>query len=416
MRYSFKTMSQFQQRTLKEELEYEDLTVEQRQLMKNLTPPASSDMKSPDVVTPTKLNNSDDLSEDEEEWISNWQFERISVDKKTDTLHSVTSVNQDKSKLSVSSVDEGGVFYFQRIQQTTAVPAITSNPSVISASDSNIAVISQGSSSLSDFADDNQKLDCDQHDFFLDMTIDNDDLFADLEAAADSNDDSEISLDDLMDIDIEDDEQVGDHDDNFMRSLNTSQSSAAHDVNDFLNKSTSAASTALMNDDDIQMMSDDDGNAYNFSSPIATKETISSLHFASMPNSRSPTSVAHQSTLPLLPSACSMSSATTRPALQQMRMMMNELMDNGAMSRTRQNSRLPCAEGMDEMYLDTLRKLSASMERSKKTRKSLSIPMQTMQSSAHYSRSMCVNQIVQSVQASSQHVDTCLRSVSMMSR
>merc|ERR1711862_36642 len=82
--------------------------------------------------------------------------------------------------------------------------------------------------------------------------------------------------------------------------------------------------------------------------------------------------------------------ATTRPALQQMRKMMTDLMDKGAMPRSRRDSRLPCAEGMDEMYLDTLSKLSASMERSKKTRKSRSIPMQTMQSSAHYSRSMCV--------------------------
>jgi len=408
-------MSQSQQPTHHEALDYDNLMDQQRQLLKVMMPSTLSDIKSQNVVTPTRLHNSANLSEDEEEWISDWHFERISSGKKPENLNFATTAKQNKSKSDASTVDnEGGVFYFERIQQTLGVPVISSNPSVISASDSNIAVVSQVSSSLLDIADVNQKHDFDQHNFFLDMTIDNDDLFADLEAAADSNDDSEISLDDLMDMDVDDDQQVRDHEDNFMRSLNTSQTSALHDVNDFLNKSTSAASTALMNDD-IEMMSNDDDNVYNFSSPIATKETISSLPFALMPNSSSPTSVAHHMAPPLLPSACSMSSATTRPALQQMRKMMTDLMDNGAMPRSRHNSRLPCAEGMDEMYLDTLRKLSASMERSKKTRKSLSIPMQTMQSSAHYSRSMCVNQILQSVQTSSRHVDTCLRSVSMLS-
>jgi len=408
-------MSQSQQPTHHEALDYDNLMDQQRQLLKVMMPSTLSDIKSQNVVTPTRLHNSANLSEDEEEWISDWHFERISSGKKPENLNFATTAKQNKSKSDASTVDnEGGVFYFERIQQTLGVPVISSNPSVISASDSNIAVVSQVSSSLLDIADVNQKHDFDQHNFFLDMTIDNDDLFADLEAAADSNDDSEISLDDLMDMDVDDDQQVRDHEDNFMRSLNTSQTSALHDVNDFLNKSTSAASTALMNDD-IEMMSNDDDNVYNFSSPIATKETISSLPFALMPNSSSPTSVAHHMAPPLLPSACSMSSATTRPALQQMRKMMTDLMDNGAMPRSRHNSRLPCAEGMDEMYLDTLRKLSASMERSKKTRKSLSIPMQTMQSSANYSRSMCVNQILQSVQTSSRHVDTCLRSVSMLS-
>lgn len=412
-------MSQFQQQahrdTTVSAIDYDNLMDQQRQLLKDITPSTLSDVKAQLGVTSNKLDNSDDMqSEDEEEWISNWQFERIESVKKTGLTNSVGNEEQDK-KSDASAIDsEGGVFYFERIHQTPGIPAITSSTSVLSTSDSNVAVVSQVSSSLPDISDDNG---FDQHNF-LDMTIDNDDLFADLEAAADSNDDSEISLDDLMDMDMDDDQQVHDQDDNFMRSLNTSQSTALHDVNDFLNKSTSAASAALMSDEDFEMMNNDDhDNVYNFSSPIATKETISSLPFASLPTSSSPTSVAHQlAPPPLIPSACSMSSATTRPALQQMRKMMTDLMENGAMPRSRHDSRLPCAEGMDEMYLDTLRKLSASMERSKKTRKSLSIPMQTMQSSAHYSRSMCVNQILQSVQTSSRHVDTCLRSVSMLSR
>jgi len=412
-------MSQFQQRahhdTPGSTLNYNHLMDQQRQLLKDITPSTLEVVKSQLGCTTNKLKKSNDLqSEDEDAWISNWQFQRIESDKKPKVIDSVQTEIKNKTESDASGMEnEGGIFYFERIQQKPAAPIITSNPSVISTSDRNIAVVSQISSSLPEISDDN---DFDQHDF-LDMTIDNDDLFADLEAAADSNDDSEISLEDLMDMDLDDDQQVHDHDDNFMRTLNTSQNTSLHDVNDFLNKSTSAASAALMNDEDFEMMDNDDhDNVYNFSSPITSKDTIS-LSFSSLPSSSSPTSVAHHlAPPPLMASACSMSSATTRPALQQMRKMMTDLMDNGTMPRSRHDSRLPCAEGMDEMYLDTLRKLSASMERSKKTRQSLSIPMQTMQSSAHYSRSLCVNQILQSVQTSSRHVDTCLRSVRMLSR
>jgi len=413
-------MSQFQQQTYQDDpvatLDFENLMKKQRQLLKQMSPSTLCDgneTKIENTVTNNKQDKSDDLSSgDEEEWISNWQFERIAPDKKTEEINSDTTSANIKTKSDAPAVEnEGGVFYFERIQQVSTAPAISSQPSVISTSDSNNTVAPlQVSSSLMDIPDNDQKHDFDQHDFFLDMTIDNDDLFADLEAAAGSKDDSEISLDDLMDMEIDDDQQVHDHDDNFMRSLNTSQSSGLHDVNDFLNKSTSAASAALMNDDDFEMITD---NVYSFSSPITSKAT-SSLSFELNPHSNSPTSVAHRmASPPLMPSSCSMSSASTRPALQQMRKMMTDLMDNGNMPRSSHDSRLPCAEGMDEMYLDTLRKLSASMERSKKSRKSLSIPMQTMQSSNQYSRSMCVNQILQSVQTSSRHVDTCLRSVSM---
>lgn len=415
-------MSQFQKQTQLDSpvstLDFHNIMETQRHVLKDLPSTLSdfNDIKSMNNALTSKLDKSDDLSSgDEDEWISNWQFERIASDKKSEGIASVTNTPIQTKLGPRVAENEGGVFYFERIQPSSAAPAMSSNPSVISTSDSNIALAPQVSSSIADIGDDNQKHDFDQHDFFL-MTIDNDDLFADLEAAADSNDDSEISLDDLMDMDIDDDQHVNDHDDNFMRSLNTSQNPGLHDVNGFLNKSTSSASAALMNDDDFEMLANDDDNAYSFSSPTTSKDTISSsLPYFS--NTSSPTSVAHHMpSAPLLPSTCSMSSASTRPALQKMRKMMTDLMDNGTMRRARHDSRLPCAEGMDEMYLDTLRKLSASMERSKKSRKSLSIPMQTMQSSAHYSRSMCVNQILQSVQTSSRHVDTCLRSVSMMSR
>lgn len=397
-------MSQFQQAHQERPIDFENLMAKQRQLLNNITLSTST---AKNTVAANKVEKSDDMSSgDEGEWISNWQFERIASHKKP--TQGFNSIKTTKAKSDAPSVDnEGGVFYFERIQPTSTAPAISS---VISTSDTDNAVATQGSQ-------DNQKHDFDQDDFFLDMTIDNDDLFADLEAAADSNDDSEISLDDLMDMEVEDAQHAHDHDDKLMRSLNAS---GIHDVNDFLNKST--ASAALMNDDDFEMMNNDnDGNGYSFSSPVTHKESVSStMQFGAMNTTSSPTSVTHHMAPPappLLPSACSMSSASTRPALQQMRKMMTNLMNNGDMPRARQHdSRLPCAEGMDEMYLDTLRKLSLSMERSKKTRKSLSIPMQTMQASAHYSRSLCVNQIVQSVNTSSRHVDTCLRSVSMMGR
>jgi len=393
-------MSQFQQQDAMPTLDFENLMLTQRRLLKDLSPSSN-----PMAKNTAATNN--DKSDDEGEWISNWQFERIAPTKKPNTVSKPVNM---KTK-SDSAVDEGGVYYFQRIHPNYAAPAISSNPSVISTTDTDNAVNSQ-------VAENQQKNDFDQQDFFLDMTIDNDDLFADLEAAADSNDDSEISLDDLMDMEMQDEEH--DQSTKFMRSLNTNQDSGLREVNAFLNQSTSAQSANLMNDDDdFEMMTtDDDNNAYGFSSPVTSKQTVSpSMPFGSMANTSSPTSVAQHhiapTTPPLMPSA--ISSAATRPALQQMRKMMTELMDNGVIPRSQHNSRLPCAEGMDEMYLDTLRKLSASMERSKKTRTSLSIPMQTMQTSANYSRSLCVNQILQSVQTSSRHVDTCLRSVSMMS-
>jgi len=393
-------MSQFQQQDTMPTLDFENLMLTQRRLLKDLSPSSN-----PMAKNPAAVNN--DKSDDEGEWISNWQFERIAPTKKTNTVSKPINM---KTKTN-GPADEGGVYYFQRIHPNYAAPAISSNPSVISTTDTDNAVNSQ-------VAENQPKNDFDQQDFFLDMTIDNDDLFADLEAAADSNDDSEISLDDLMDMEMQDAEH--DQSTKFMRSLNTNQDSGLQEVNAFLNQSTSAQSANLMNDDDFEMMTtDDDHNAYSFSSPVTSKQTVSpSMPYGSMANAGSPTSVAQHHLAPTAPPLMptTLNSAATRPALQQMRKMMTELMDNGALPRSQHNSRLPCAEGMDEMYLDTLRKLSASMERSKKTRTSLSIPMQTMQTSANYSRSLCVNQILQSVQTSSRHVDTCLRSVSMLSR
>jgi hypothetical protein len=67
--------------------------------------------------------------------------------------------------------------------------------------------------------------------------------------------------------------------------------------------------------------------------------------------------------------------------------------------------RLPCAEGMDEMFKNTLQKLTESMKRSAKSRQSLLIKTEHTQ---EYGRILCVNQILRSVQSSSRQVDTCL--------
>ena len=316
-----------------------------------------------------------------------------------------------------SDADEGGVYFFQRPNDggiyfferiaNTATSNPSANPGLISASDSvndTVAppLVSDTTSVEEKQAVEDEKKDFDSGSFSLDMIIDtDDDLFADLEAAADSNDDSEISLDDLMDMDLEAaNQQNHDLDD-------ASQAHSLADDNEL---------SASLIDDDFMMTNGDDDNAYNLLTPATSKESQSAANIVLESLSRSsPTSVAqHMPTPPLtmrLPSA-SMMSASTRPALQQMRKMMETEMGEVSPATTR-NSQLPCAQGMDEMYLDTLRKLSASMERSKKTRQSLSIPMHN---TPQYSRSMCVSQIVQSVQTSSRHVDTCLRSVSMMNQ
>eukprot|EP00536_Pseudo-nitzschia_multiseries_P008758 jgi/Psemu1/257511/estExt_Genewise1Plus.C_2290002 len=291
----------------------------------------------------------------EKEWISNWRFERIASTKKPQAFGSDSdspSSRTNSATLNAShsaNNNEGGIFYFERINALNN--------------------------------------DC---------------------AAADSNDDSEISFDDLMD--IEDDEHSRDYVEPY---------SALSDVDEFLNKSTTT-STPLA-DDDIHMMSHEDDIVPNYSSPVTSKESLScSLTYECLQDyTDSPTCVAHPMPAPpLFNTSFSMSSASTRPAFQQMRKMMTDLIDTGNMPRPRQQDmQLPCAEGMDEMYLDTVRKLSASMARSNRTRKSLSIPIQSMKNdSCHHQEYSRVNQILESVESSSRQVDTCLRSVRMMNR
>jgi len=354
-------------------LDFNNLVEKQRRLLQEMSSSTSANGVQTKITQSHTVSEPGQVTDDEEqEWISNWQFKRVPSTRKPDVKSPAPPTN--------TTNDEGGVFYFERIA-----------PARVSSSDS-------------DIGDGARNRDFDSPDFFLDMTIENDDLFADLEAAAVSNDDSQISLDDFMD--MENDQPVHNH------VQQCYQTFMHDDVDDFLNKSNNTASTALMDDDDMDMMSNHEcDDIYSHSSPVRSKGPMSN-HYG---YTNSPTSVAQHAQHMMSPliSGCAMSSASTRPALQEMRKMMTELMDNGNMSRSSCDSRLPCAEGMDQMYLETVQKLSASMARTKKTRESLSLTMQSMQhTNQEYDR---VNQVLQSVQTSSQQVDSCLQSIRMMS-
>ncbi|VEU34160.1 unnamed protein product [Pseudo-nitzschia multistriata] len=363
-------------------------------------------------------------SKTETEWISNWRFERVPSSKKTQDFVVDSDVQVKKTKSSKifdsspSESQEGGIFYFQRIcSRNESHKTKTAHDSYtrVSESSSDCAVTTNGDQQLPNF---------------FEVNVDGDDLFADLEAVADSKDDSEISFDDLMDIDVED----GASTEHIQNYNGHPYSDSIYDVDGFLNATVDNLRNASLEDDeDINMMSCDDtasNNMNTYLSPVTSKASLSStLPFGSLD---SPTCVAQDMALsPIFSSSLSMPSASTRPAFQQMRKIMTkQLMDinNGSMPRSlHKDSLLPCAEGMDQMYLDTLQKLSISMARSNRTRKSLSIPLQTMQdgndshglqrqqdyNNREYTR---VNQVLKSVQTSSRHVDTCLQSVRMMSR
>merc|ERR1712166_1402943 len=168
-----------------------------------------------------------------------------------------------------------------------------------------------------------------------------------------------------------------------------------------------------------------DDHRFYYTSPIASSSPSTPPHpLKTFSYHNSPTSTIMQPPFVVGSNNSSLRSATTRPALSEMRKIMNNFMneDNDAtttsttttlpsslsLQQSQSQSRLPCARGMDGMYLDTLHKLHESMQRSKRTRQSLSIQTQHTQ---EYARNMCVSQIIQSVGDSSQQVDTCLQSV-----
>lgn len=454
-------MQTFQQ---EQPLDFENLMERQRQLMKEMTSLSSKVNKSKSdnndkansaADTATEESSSQAVSHDdasaassekEEEWISNWQFERVPSTKKlmtttaqesktTTTVVVVDNVNvvspspapspaatsssrsSNNNNTTTTTTSEGGVFYFERI-----LPAATDvTVSTASSNDAPHRISSSSSSSPNYDLDnltveyDNNIGDDDDDDMLFDMAIDNDDLFADLESAAVvGTDDSEISLDDLMDMDVT---AIDNNHNN--KSKNT-----ALNVN---NEDHHISKNDDMMMDDVEDNEDNEGgddHRFYYTSPIACNVGSSGPSTPPQPLKtfsyhNSPTSTIMPPPL-VVGSNSSLRSATTRPALSEMRKIMNNFMNedsnmNDTASTTpsslqlqQSQSRLPCARGMDGMYLDTLHKLHESMKRSKRTRQSLSMSTQHTQ---EYERNMCVSQIVQSVQNSSQQVDTCLQSV-----
>jgi len=377
-------------------LDFDNLMEKQRLLLREMASSSTistNEDKNTTAITnkqmPKKKNDDGCSSGSEiEEWISDWQFERVapttqnsSTDKEEATAATATSPDES-SKLS----NEGGVFYFERVLPVPTTS--TADPHRVSVSSTDIEKYAIGDQQV-------------PSSFDVDMRKD-DDLFADLEAAATGSDDSEISLDDLM--------VIGDTMD-FVEQVHINVRHGRclqHDQNHLKSTATPSAAT-LFDDNDVDMMVSDEEDDRNKSSSLVvsspkTNGTISN----SACSFNSPTSVT-MAQLPGPPFTESSLSVKTRPALSQMRKLMTDLMSNGNTTATpKPSSKLPCAEGMDEMYLDTLRKLKLSMERTKKSRKSLSIQTEHTQ---EYGRSLCVHQIVQSVQNSSKQVDTCLQSV-----
>merc|ERR1712028_239329 len=127
-------------------------------------------------------------------------------------------------------------------------------------------------------------------------------------------------------------------------------------------------------------------------------------------------------------------SASTRPALNEMRKIMKDFKNNESTvdppssicnsdthatptAAANAVSVLPCAKGLDGMYLDTLHKLHESMLRSERTRPSLSMQAtsttttQRQQEHEYEHNQQRVSQIIDSVQTSSYDVNMCLQSV-----
>lgn len=311
-----------------------------------------------------------------DEWISNWQFERVAPLPPTS---GTTSEPHDRFGPAVAEStemsDEDGVFFFERV---LPAPAATASTGIDESAD----VPSS---------------------FDMDMGND-DDLFSDLEAAAGQIDDGEISFGDFMDdnLDLVKHVHINVKNDRYLHQDQHDEKSTATSV-------TTPLIDDVEDDEDVDMLlSDNDDYFYQTAPP---SPVVSGPYSASSCNSpTSVTNVLAQQLPGAPPLAGSSFSAKTRPALLQMRKMMNGARNSGARNSAAKSSgkNLPCAAGMDEMYLETLRNLQKSMDRTKRSRTSLSVQTKRTE---RYGRSMCVHQIVKSVKISSKQVDTCLQSV-----
>jgi hypothetical protein len=372
-----------------------------------------------------------------EEWISDWNFERITSSSKCSKEESAAVVVAASSP-SPAFLHHGHddsescttpEWYFERIPPSSSTQ-VKCHPD-----------------------DDDSVMDLMMDDHHVD-----DDEFATLEAAvhdADDDDDDDISLEDLVIVDGDDDDDVGEDDNDdvvimnidgeegllppqrpftnepqYMQELKHRQYTSAY-MDELKHRQAEglAVPVGLYNqrqemppipsyaaelvtvikpvaaaaaEDNTDMDEDDDASMSDPNAGRSMGTPDSSDHnpktvIEGLASGSSPTSVMHGPQLP------SFSLGFPRPS-------------NHSASRSIESSssyhgcgggvQLPCAEGMDDIFKNTLQKLTQSMKRSAESRRSLKIKTEHTQ---EYERNLCVYQILQSVENSSRQVDTCLQ-------
>lgn len=343
-------------------------------------------------------------------------FERISSSQQQHGSDSKSTAINSPSPVQSATMDDnknngGGVFYFERISRS----------SFSSQLDHLSPNVSDSSSNLDDNDED------DDEDGMLFETIVNDCGGVGV-GENNVNDDHDNSLfgsfDDLMDMDVN--IELNNNDDDTTSNSDTKLAAV-----------TSSALVIEGSDDDIvdehnhhdvDMMMDDDYYSFDDDVENGIGNSITtdsgSVSSTGSPNStlvppetlsyhNSPTSVAAVTSSAGCVSSLSHKSASTRPALTEMRKIMNQFMNDESsvppyLSTTDDHQGthpLPCARGMDNMYMDTLHKLQERMRRSEQTRAYLSMHIHNSGNGGN------VSNVIRSVQSSSLQVDTCLQSV-----
>ncbi|KAG7373379.1 hypothetical protein IV203_034103 [Nitzschia inconspicua] len=313
-----------------------------------------------------------------DEWISDWNFERITSSKNPRVTSASTFNEFDATS------DDAPEWYFERI------PPAAKPKSNVDDEDSVLEM------ALTD----------QQHD-------DVDDDFAALEDAVHDSDD--ISLEDLVvdgdDDDDNDDVIMGVEDDegllpqepHYIQELKHRQYTATYmnelkhrqaegyfvsqDLYNHIDSSPSSYTATMDEDGDASMAGPKDDRS--IATPDTSDHTPKNKEKICGSGS-SPTSIIDGPQVP------SLSLGFPRPA--------NLSASRSFGSRT--SVQLPCAEGMDDLFNNTLQKLTQSMKRTAESRRSLKIKTEHTQ---EYERNLCVHQILQSVESSSRQVDTCLQ-------
>ncbi|KAL3909185.1 MAG: hypothetical protein SGILL_008184 [Bacillariaceae sp.] len=297
-----------------------------------------------------------------EEWISDWHYERVTSEAKQAPAPAFNGHDSEATNQ----------WYFERIPST--------KPAAATASDSN------------------------HHDDVMEM-----DDFAALEAAVVNVNPDDISLEDLVaDVDeddvimsVEDDEGLLPLNDTgashetpeYMQELKHRQYSAAY-MDELKHRQVTVAKTVEATQDRM----DQDGDA-EMGGDDAMKTPDSSAHTPTSSH-HSPRSLGKPTRSP----SCVMESLDSSRSSKGFPRPQN-LMHSKSESH-KHSMQLPCAEGMDGLFQNTLDKLTRSMQRSAESRRSLKIKTEHTQ---EYERNLCVHQILQSVESSSRQVDNCLQ-------